>query len=64
LHHIVVVEKISTPLYGRDVCRALSHGNAVERRNTPGGTGPGAVAAQLEALQAWLGGRSGQGGES
>lgn len=42
------------PLAGPDVFDALRFEAAVARRNTPGGTGPAAVAQQLAVLEAWL----------
>jgi argininosuccinate lyase len=44
------------PLADEDVFAVLAYEAAVGRRNTPGGTGPGAVQAQLAELRAWLGG--------
>ncbi len=40
---------------GEDVYAVLDYDAAVSRRETPGGTGPGSVAAQLAELKAWLG---------
>ena len=42
-------------LVGEDVYAVLDYDAAVSRRETPGGTGPGSVAAQLAELKAWLG---------
>ncbi|MEJ5243857.1 MAG: argininosuccinate lyase, partial [Desulfomicrobiaceae bacterium] len=42
------------PKAGPEVFDALRFEAAVSRRNTPGGTGPAAVAQQMAALQAWL----------
>ncbi|MCC8195113.1 MAG: argininosuccinate lyase [Deltaproteobacteria bacterium] len=39
---------------GEDVFAVLDMKNAVARRNTPGGTGPDPVAAQIAAVKAWL----------
>jgi argininosuccinate lyase len=43
------------PLFGADVFEALSPRGSVEQREVPGGTGPRAVAQQLEAATAALG---------
>ncbi len=43
-----------SPLIREDVYQILSANAAVERRSTPGGTGPYAVAAQLKAIREWL----------
>jgi argininosuccinate lyase len=42
------------PLISEDVYAVLDLRAAVARRNTPGGTGPLAVAGQLKSLRAWL----------
>ena len=39
---------------GPDVAGVLSYETAMRRRNTPGGTSPGRVAEQVEALEGWL----------
>jgi argininosuccinate lyase len=39
---------------GEDVYGVLDYGAAIERRITPGGTGPASVAAQIGALREWL----------
>lgn len=41
-------------LIGEDVFEALRYETAVARRETPGGTGPRSVAAQLAAIEEWL----------
>lgn len=41
-------------LIGEDVFEVLSYEAAVARRETPGGTGPGSVAAQIDELRTWL----------
>lgn len=41
------------PLIGEDVFGVLDYEQAVARRETPGGTGPKSVAAQIDALRAW-----------
>lgn len=41
-------------LISEDVYKILTPSAAVERRNTPGGTGPQSVAVQLKALREWL----------
>ncbi len=46
--------KTFSPLIEEDVYAALDYDAAVARRNTSGGTGPESVAAQIDALQAWL----------
>jgi argininosuccinate lyase len=43
-----------SPLIGQDVYAALSFENAVQRRESPGGTGPASVAGQLLSLRGWL----------
>ncbi|MDE7240784.1 argininosuccinate lyase [Desulfovibrio sp.] len=43
-----------SPRIGDDVYRVLQCAAAVERRETPGGTGPRSVGRQLEALRRWL----------
>jgi argininosuccinate lyase len=43
-----------SPSIGDDVFAALDVHNAVARRNTPGGTGPASVAAQIAAVKQWL----------
>ncbi len=43
-----------SPVIGQDVFAVLDMANAVARRNTPGGTGPESVAAQIKAVKAWL----------
>jgi argininosuccinate lyase len=43
-----------SPLIERDIYAALNFENAVQRRESPGGTGPVSVAGQLSALRAWL----------
>lgn len=43
-----------SPLIGDDVFSVLDMRNAVARRNTPGGTGPESVAAQLAAVREWV----------
>ncbi len=43
-----------SPLVGEDVYAVLDYRNAVERRNTHGGTGPKAVDEQLRNIGAWL----------
>ncbi len=43
-----------SPLIGRDVYAVLDMRAAVARRNTPGGTGPRAVANQIALLREWL----------
>jgi argininosuccinate lyase len=40
---------------GEDVYGVLDYEAAIERRITPGGTGPASVAAQIKALRKWLG---------
>jgi argininosuccinate lyase len=40
---------------GEDVYAVLDYQAAIERRATPGGTGPKSVAAQIGALKEWLG---------
>ena len=42
------------PAIGEDVYAVLDMKNAVARRNTPGGTGPNPVRAQIRSIQAWL----------
>ncbi len=42
------------PAIDADVFAVLDMKNAVARRNTPGGTGPLAVARQITAVRAWL----------
>lgn len=42
------------PLISEDVYAVLDYAAAVRRRETPGGTGPGAIARQLEDFNAWL----------
>ena len=46
--------KTFSPLIEEDVYKALDYDAAVARRNTPGGTGPESVAAQIDALRSWL----------
>jgi argininosuccinate lyase len=46
--------KSFSPLIGKGVYKVLSYEAAVARRNSPGGTGPQAVAEQLRELSAWL----------
>ncbi len=46
-----------SPAVSPDVFAVLDMGNAVARRNTPGGTGPAPVAAQIEAVKDWLAGK-------
>ena len=41
---------------GEDVYQALDYGEAVARRDAPGGTGPESVRKQLEDVRQWLGG--------
>jgi argininosuccinate lyase len=43
-----------SPLIGRDVYATLNFENAVQRRESPGGTGPASVAGQLSSLRGWL----------
>lgn len=43
-----------SPVIAGDVFAVLKMTNAVARRNTPGGTGPGPVAAQIALIEAWL----------
>jgi len=43
-----------SPVVGDDVYAVLDYRNAVERRNTHGGTGPKAVEEQLESMRSWL----------
>jgi argininosuccinate lyase len=40
--------------FGADASRAFAPGEAVRRRTTPGGAGPGPVAAQMEAARTCL----------
>lgn len=42
------------PLIGEDVFAVLDYARAVARRETPGGTGPGSVKAQIDALTTWI----------
>jgi argininosuccinate lyase len=52
-----------SPLVEQDVFQALAYETAVARRESPGGTGPGAVDRQLADLGAWLESRTaGEGG--
>ncbi|MDL2272284.1 argininosuccinate lyase [Desulfovibrio sp. OttesenSCG-928-I05] len=44
-----------SPLIDEQVYKALDPAVAVARRNTPGGTGPDAVKAQMVAVREWLG---------
>lgn len=46
------------PCVGEDVYAVLDYAAAVRRRETHGGTGPESVKQQLQAIQAWLEGRS------
>ena len=45
-----------SPVIGQDVFAVLDMANAAARRNTPGGTGPEPVAAQIASLRVWLAG--------
>ncbi|WP_461209246.1 argininosuccinate lyase [Desulfocurvus sp. DL9XJH121] len=46
--------KSFSELIEEDVFQALDYDTAVARRETPGGTGPGSVKAQLKAIGEWL----------
>jgi argininosuccinate lyase len=39
----------------QDIFEVLDYRNAVNRRRTPGGTGPESVAGQIDRIEAWLG---------
>jgi argininosuccinate lyase len=43
-----------SPRFAPEVLSELTHRGSLQRRNLPGGTGPAAVAAQLEAARAAL----------
>ncbi len=49
---------------GEDVYAVLDYRAAVRRRETPGGTGPGSVARQLQTLRDFLAGRGAAGTEA
>ncbi len=46
--------QVVSPLVEADVFAILDYRAAVERRETPGGTGPASVTSQLAALEMWL----------
>ena len=46
-----------SPLFDEDVIGVFDFERAVDRRRTPGGTGPEAVAEQIAAAKAWLANR-------
>ncbi|WP_373321520.1 hypothetical protein [Rivihabitans pingtungensis] len=47
------------PRIEEDVYAILDYAAAVRRRETPGGTGPQSIAAQVAQLRSWLAGMSG-----
>ena len=47
------------PRIEQDVYAILDYAAAVRRRETPGGTGPQSIAAQVAQLRSWLAGMSG-----
>ena len=52
-------QKLS-PLVEKNVFAVLDYQNAVERRNTHGGTGPKAIDEQITKISSWLAGRDGK----
>jgi len=42
-------------LFGADIYESLDPGNSIARREIPGGTGPEAIRAQIDAARAALG---------